>query len=277
MTQKSKSLQPRSWVWISTAAFGVSVTLAILFMVHAQKLSSRGLTLTTYYLILIPFGLSVAAFLFGAMRSYARYVGKFSFGQLELTGPVVVFAMVVAGGMYLAKPQETFLLTVRVHGPGGRADIIKSGSVILDLGSQRITKDLNESGEIHFAEVPQKFSSRKIELLPQVEGFQRIEAEWPQTITANKIIYLALKPVKSIEVVKGMVVDRNGNPLANVDIILEGGKASAKSDAQGLFSLNIKTNPGETFRLSARLNNRIGYNDYVTIPKNQTLIIKVDK
>lgn len=172
MTQKSKSLQPRSWVWISTAAFGVSVTLAILFMLNVQKLSSQGLTLTTYYLILIPFELSVAAFLFGAMRSYARYVGKFSFGQLELTDPVVIFALVVGGGMYLAKPQETFLLTVRVHGPGGRADVIKSGSVTLDLGSQRITKDLNESGEIRFPEISQKFLNRKIELLPQVEDFQ---------------------------------------------------------------------------------------------------------
>jgi len=169
------------------------------------------------------------------------------------------------------------LLTVRVHGPGGRADLIKFGRVMLDLGSQRITKALNESGEIHFAEVPQKFLHQKIELLPQVEGFQRIEKEWPQIIAASKTIYHALQPVKSIEIVKGMVVDRNGNPLANVDIILEGGKASAKSDAQGLFSLNIKTNPGETFRLSARKTNKVGYNDYITIPKNKTLIIKFEK
>ena len=123
MTRPESTLPTMKWVYITGVAFVVTLLAVIGFVAFAGRVRMpNGL----YFIILIPLGLAAAAFLFGAMRSHATYSGKSPYGTLELSGPVVVLALVVLGGM-MANRAETFALTVRVHGPGGPADIVREG------------------------------------------------------------------------------------------------------------------------------------------------------
>ena len=112
------------------------MVLVSLLLWKGDKLTAWGLTGNFYYLILLLLGLTAAAFLFGAMRSYARYRGRQLGGALELGGPVVGCAFVVIGGLALVKNPTTFPLTVYVHGEGGAAQLVlrKSGHILVDLG-----------------------------------------------------------------------------------------------------------------------------------------------
>ena len=123
MPSKQKQLGGLTWVYVTGAGFAISLAAAILLMALVGRTSlPDGL----YYLILIPLGLACAAFLFGAMRGYAKYSGQVFAGNLELRGPVVLFLLVILLGMYANRATD-FSLTVRVHGPGGPTDVIRDG------------------------------------------------------------------------------------------------------------------------------------------------------
>jgi hypothetical protein len=96
------------------------VGILSLMILNADLLGRLGLTGNLYYLVLLPMGLAASGFLFGVLRSYARYSGKQLGGMLELGGPIVAFLLVVILGFVLVKPITTFPMTVYVHGEAGR-------------------------------------------------------------------------------------------------------------------------------------------------------------
>src|SRR5271166_105683 len=69
-----------------------------------------------FFIDVIVIGVSTSFFLFGALSSYARYQGRNSLGTLELGGPVVVAALVVAGFYYLYHNQSPISLQIKVDG-----------------------------------------------------------------------------------------------------------------------------------------------------------------
>ena len=87
MPAPSPKISQLKWVYISGAVFLVALICAALLIAFAGKVSFIPNSL--YFVVLIPLGLVAAGFLFGAMRSHARFSGKMSHGTLELAGPVV--------------------------------------------------------------------------------------------------------------------------------------------------------------------------------------------
>src|SRR5690606_39677305 len=100
-----------TYAYISAAAFVCALLVAALFIAFSDRLAF--ITNAVYFVVLLPLALAAAAFLFGAMRSHARYRGTVIKGNLELGGPVVIFCLVMLGGLLLANPQATGSLTVR--------------------------------------------------------------------------------------------------------------------------------------------------------------------
>lgn len=83
-----------AYVWISLAGFLLGIGLLFLYIFKAPDLVQQGIEKSVFYVLLLPLGLAAAAFLFGAMRAYARYTGKVLSGKLEIIGPAVVFFLV---------------------------------------------------------------------------------------------------------------------------------------------------------------------------------------
>src|SRR5690242_16449856 len=97
----ARSLQ---WAAISAIGFIFSLLITLLLYWGAARIARYGLTRTFFFSSLIALGLCAAAFLFGALRSYAHYKAQTHIGVLELGGPVVVFVLVVLIGIRLAGP-----------------------------------------------------------------------------------------------------------------------------------------------------------------------------
>ncbi len=273
MSKKPDRISKLTWVYISGAGSLIFFVLAALMILFAPQVTMMGITKSIYYIVLVPVGLTSAAFLFGALRSSAKYSGKTAYGNIELTGPVVIFCLVVIGGFYFASPESEFLLTIRINVPGEPEKILNNGSIILDIGDQRLDKQINENGEVSFAGVPSRYMGKSVNIIPQVKGF-KVKGSNLITIPENRIIYLELEERKDSTLLRGRVLNVNGNPVDSVLIDIESGLASTVTDESGLFSVIVPVAEGETLLLTALKNGIIGYKEYITIPGKGSIEIR---
>ncbi|HEV3165304.1 MAG TPA: hypothetical protein VGZ22_14855, partial [Isosphaeraceae bacterium] len=149
---------------ISLVCFLLGTLLLFLVVWKAEKLVALGLSGRLFYIVLLPLGLAVAGFLFGALKSDAVYSGRQLGGTLSLGGPIVAFLLVVILGFFLVPDPSTFPLTVYVHGPGGLSDIVlrNSGEVFMDLDGDRRHVAIGDQGQAYFPAVPATFRARDV-------------------------------------------------------------------------------------------------------------------
>jgi len=273
MSKKPDQISKLKWVYISGAVSLFFLLLAILMIMFAPDISGAGITKSIYYIVLIPVGLASAAFLFGALRSSAKYSGKTSYGSIELTGPVVIFCLVVIGGFYFATPDSEFLLTVRTNVVNEPEKILSHGSLILDIGDQRLDKQLNENGEVSFSGVPSRFLGKSVNIIPQIKGY-KIKGNGLITIPDSRVIYLELEERMDSTLLRGRVINENGNPVDSVVIDISSGLASAVADESGLFAIIVPAAAGESVLLTALKNGITGYREFITIPERGSIEVK---
>jgi hypothetical protein len=273
MSKQPDIIPKLTWIYISGAFSLFFLVLAVLMILFAPNIIGMGITNSIYYIVLVPVGLASAAFLFGALRSSAKYSGKSTYGSIELTGPVVIFCLVVIGGFYFASPESEFLLTIRTRVSGEPEKILNNGSIILDIGDQRLDKQLNENGEVSFASVPSRFRGKPINIIPQIKGYM-IKGSNFFNIPENRIIYLELDERRDSTLLRGRVINVNGNPVDSVFIDIESGLASATTDERGLFTLIVPAAKGETLHLTALKNGITGYREFITVPDKGSIEIR---
>lgn len=273
MSKQRNGISKLTWVYISGAASLFFLILAVVMILFAPNLTSMGITKSIYYIVLVPVGLASAAFLFGALRSSAKYSGKTSYGSIELTGPVVIFCLVIIGGFYFASPESEFLLTIRTIDAGEPQKILNNGSIIIDLGDQRLNKNLNENGEVMFAGIPSRFLGKPVNVIPQIKSY-RIKGSNLITIPDSRVIYLELEERKDSTLLRGTVINEKGNPVDSVFIDIESGLASAISDEKGLFTVIVPASKGETLLLTATKNGGTGYREFITVPDRGSIVIR---
>lgn len=224
---------------LSAGSFAAGLLVLWLILEKAELLARFGLTGQLFYVLLLPLGLSAAAFLFGALRSYAVYRGEALGGILELGGPVVLFGLVVLGGVFLPQPTAPFSLTVFVHGKGGVHDLPlrQQGHVILDLGPDRRKAAIGAEGQAFFPGIPPSLRGRPAAVFLEAEGLQVAEGS-RQALLEGEVLYL---PVERLPFeIRGRVMDDEGRPVAGAALDLRDLKAA--TDADGSFRLVV---PGE--------------------------------
>ena len=274
MAKQSDRISKLTWVYISAIGSLLFLFLAVLIILFAPNIMGTGFSKSIFYIVLVPVGLTSAAFLFGALRSSAKYSGKSSYGSIELTGPVVLFCLVIIGGFYFAPPETEFLLTIRTSVSGEPEKILSDGLIILDVGEQRIDRRLNENGEVSFPGVASKYLGKPVNIIAQVKGY-RLKESSTVTIPDNRIIYLELEARKDSTLLRGRVLNSAGNPVDSVQIDIESGIATALTDANGLFSVIVPADKGETVLLTAIKNRITGYREYVTIPEKGSIEVRL--
>ncbi|MCP4351508.1 MAG: tetratricopeptide repeat protein [Desulfobacterales bacterium] len=193
--------QPLS-AWSYAIISFIALLIAVILLFNLNNLTSQSIVAKYYYVLLIPLGLSSAAFLFGVMKSYARFSGKVTNSNIfiELGGPVVVACLVVFGGFKLI-PQEDnlpFSLTVFVHGRKGIHDIVlkNQGQVMMDLGGHRRTESIGDKGDAYFPEIPPNFLNNEIGIAVIADG---IEPAYPEKkyLLKSGSIYIEVVEIKT--------------------------------------------------------------------------------
>lgn len=259
---------------LSLGCFLCALLLIGLLLWKADKLAALGLAGKFYYLVLIPLGLAVAAFLFGAMKSYARYAGGSGFpGTLELGGPIVAFAMVVVGGFRLVPDIATFPLTVYVHDESGRDSIVlkKTGYVLLDLGPDRRRELIGDKGQAYFSAIPASFRGQAVIVSLESATYEPANPGQKHKLDGTSL-YLPVR--KKPGRIYGRVQDETGRPLVGVAIAITVAGLSTQTDKNGSFEFVIPPERmQEEFSFRAIATGYAPWHGIVLANSNETVLI----
>jgi len=263
---------PRAYTTIALVGAIIGIGLLLFYVYQVPRLIEGGITNQFFYVLLLPWGLVCAVFLFGTMRSYAQFNHKKLGTSIELGGPVVVFCLVVWGGFTLIPQVEPFDLTVRFHEADGRGNLITAGKVFVDLDSDRRTGEIDSKGEANFKEIPHKFWGTQIKIHPQVEGYE--ETSIPVTVKSkSRTIDLELKRDQPLSMLRGTIVPPPG-PKKQIKLFVDGAKGEGQADDLGRFEFSVKGKEGEAIRLKVYADGQVVYDDYQTLPGPVTLLLR---
>lgn len=253
------------FVWFVLALLG-----AVAIIVFGEKLVGFGLVNQIYYLVLVALGLGAAASLFSGIRSTAKYRGQSSWGTLELSGPPVIFFLVVGAGIYFSPGQRPFGLTVFVHGPGGPQDLIlrNQGKVAIDLGPDRRFEQIGEKGSAFFPSIPPDYRGKDVPVSVIADGFARNNGLPLRLI--GESLYVPVR--KQGALLSGVILNQDSDPVPGAEVRAAG--QTAKTDEDGRFDLSI---PGELIKeemtLDVRAQGFVSRTDYVAPNSNEIRLI----
>ena len=252
LTYMSSKSSSHFYALLSGAAFLAALLLLVFMLWQAQSLSSLGLTGKLYYLILVPLGLAVAAFLFGLLKSYATYRGEVLGGTLELGGPVVVFWLVLVLGFWLVPNTTSFNVTVFLHhvdSPG--EPFLHPGKVLLRLGGDPRVSAISEKGEAYFIGIPSTFRTQRIPVqLLETDGYEVAQSD---IILDGEGVQLAVQVKPAL--FRGYVKTPAGRPISAALVSLASSRTY--TDAGGYFEiLAPSSRPGYDMTLQV---DAIGY------------------
>ncbi len=249
----------------------IGIALLVFYVREVPTLVQSGIQSQIFYILLFPWALACAAFLFGAMRSYARYRQKHLGSVLELGGPVVLFSLVLWGGFKLVPPLPTFFdLTVRAHSADDTVPRVTSGTVWIELDSVRRPASFDASGEANFKDVPSIFKGQFVRLLPEVEGY---EEKWQRQKIYNNVLDIPLVCAPRPQLRLRGIIDPPPPDPKKVKITVDGQDGMAIPDDLGRFALLVDGRPGDRVRMKAYFRTQRIYDDYQTLPGPVTLVI----
>jgi hypothetical protein len=260
---------------ISLVSFLCGVGILGLMIWKAELLARLGLTGNLFYIVLLPMGLAAAGFLFGVVRSYARYSGKQLGGMLELGGPIVAFLLVIILGFVLVKPVTTFPLTVFVHGKGGLQDLVlrNSGNVLLDLDGDRRSQPIGAEGQAYFPAVPATLRGQAVPIGVESDAFEVSDPKQKHRLDGSSI-YLSVQ--RKTGYLTGWVKDEKGIPVPGATIHVAG--LSKISDPSGHFDFVI---PGDRMEgeldLEAVAPGYVPYNFHDVVPGVNPMTIQLKR
>jgi hypothetical protein len=240
--KKADSNQPLSamaYTVIALAGLVFGLGFTFFYIYEVPKLVGNGVQGQVFYLLLLPWALACSAFLFGAMRSYARFTYKRLGNLLELGGPVVLFCLILVGGFRLVPPgAETIDLAVRAH--SADSPLVTSGQITLDLPGLPHAH-IGQDGEANFKGISAKFKGTLIRVLPQVDGF---EQKWLTPAVEGNVLTVQLEKEHSTTVQMATLVPPPPRGR-DIQIRVEGQKVDTSFDELGGFSFTVSGKTGD--------------------------------
>jgi len=232
-------LNPMIYVSISAAGLLIAMGLLFLYIFKADELIRHGIEKQVFYIMLFPLGLSAAAFLFGAMRGYAIYTGKVFSGKLEITGPGVVFFLVIILGFYLIPENRPFDFTIYLKDGEGKTVLKKDEALLrIILNNRPETRQTDENGAVDFKAIDAKLmgSTVPVELEAKRWTFADGKMSTSCVLQGNHAV-LVVRRDDSLARLSGLVTDEAGRFIAGAKVVVKG--IETTTDANGWFILEI--------------------------------------
>ena len=269
-----------NWVWISAIAFLLSFLASGVLIFFGRQLDELGITGNIYYIILVPLGFSCAAFLAGAMKSYASYKSNapVPYGSLKLSGPVVIFALVVGGGFVMPNLNKAnqFDVKMRIVSVDKPTNEFNEGSIVVYVGKALNTIKVHE-GEIVVPNIPIAFNNKKLRIEPSIRDYSIVG---PHEVTVSKDkdyidLNFARTDQSRFTTVRGSVVDEKGRVVKNAFLDFESGLDTCHTNEAGNFSLTVKLPEGQQPSLRVFVAGDIRFQEPVTISSSIPINIKL--
>ena len=277
-TRKSRSAdgarQPgaaRNYALVAAFGFIFSAAFTLFYLDRVPRLVQNGVQEQVFYLLLIPWALASASFLFGAMKSYARLTHRHPGASLELGGPVVLFCLVLVGGFKLvSSTPQTFDLAVRAHSKD--VPLITYGQITLDLpGLPHAT--IGPDGEANFKGISAQFKGKPIRVLAHVDGYVE---NWQRPAMNGNVLDVDLERSQPVTLLTGTIVPPpiDGN---RIKILVDGQDSETSPDDLGRFKLRVNGKTGDRVRIKIYENTTLRFDDYEVLPGPVTLSLQTGR
>jgi len=223
-----------TYIIISAIGFLLSVFCVYYYIHFIQGNVSEEVSQEVFYLILILFGISASAMIFGVMNSVGVLKGERSGTKYYLTGPAVGVVLVVLGGFYLPRSTVKRILSVRVMNE--RHFPVTSGKVTIFLSQYTREQVIDNNGLAVFSDINVDDLTGKIKFDITSEGYSRMVFD---TLLRNPAPIQIILSERKVIHISGKVTDANEMPISDVVIMVDGTQFFAKTITNGSYSFNI--------------------------------------
>lgn len=272
---------PYTWVYITLLGFVFLFLAWLLFSINADVIK---LSLPLYFFLLLIGALSATAFLTGAMRSSARWEGTFMKGKLALTGPVVVFFVIIILG-YRFRPEpsnEPFDLTVYLFKPAGsRNKHFENGQLFILDGKEKKAARIDSNGGAYFTNVNPAYLGSRISLSADIDNY-RIAQGQDTTIAVPDVRYpviklpLIAKPDSLL--IRGTVYKtgvKKTTVLRNTLVQFSAFGTTTTTDDNGYFTIRLPLKPGDMTDVTVLVAGDVKYASRLNVANAVNITVKM--
>ena len=218
-----------------------------------------------YYVALCALSFCAAGFLFGLFRNSTTTV---NWKWAHISGPAAIAVVFVVLGWNFA-PAHAFGLVIRVEDENGQT--LKSGSLQVDIGTDRRQLTIGGDGQAHLNETPTSFSDGHLRVTAEIPEYEPDFIN-PVSVPVDRVIYLKMKKKRHATPFSGTLYEKDGKTVlghADVVVSLGGGDYHATSDTNGWFEMkNLPGAEGSHAQLSVRSGNRLRFEGPVMLNTN---------
>jgi hypothetical protein len=223
---------------ISLIFLFAGIGLMTLFIFKADELGKNGIIDHVYFLLLIPFALSVALFLFKVVGAKAKFKGKVLGGILELGGSAVIFGLILLLGFKLIPGTKPFDFTIILRDVQGKTILRNKGEIKIILQNDIRTKKIDENGSVDFKSIPKGFKNYQVTVELNAPGWQFTNGSVSILCTLKgSNTLMTIERDNSLCCISGTVVNEENNLVAGASVRIK--DLTTETDENGWFTLKI--------------------------------------
>ncbi|HEY4325909.1 MAG TPA: hypothetical protein VGN20_18105 [Mucilaginibacter sp.] len=258
--------------WVVLSAFGFVLFVAVAVVLINFSNTTGDIKPQIFYFLLVLIGLIAAGFLFGALKSHAKYTGKVYGGTLELGGPTVIFVIVIYLGIKFSPAAKTFTLRFTVFGSADKSELVSTGMLKVLFDKPDSSQILN--GTADFTEISTDVQGKKITVIPVVTNYY-VSAREIKVPSSGSPIEIHLKKKPDSTAVSGIVVDTGGQPVRQAVVELADGSFTCKTDEFGNFKLTIPIKEGAELPVRVYYKSKLCYNNTQMLSRKVPLTLQI--
>lgn len=220
---------------IAGIGFLVSFLLVFYYLQYIQGKVSDEVDQRIFYLILILFGISASALVFGVMNTYAVLTGKQQNVSLKMTGPGVGVILVVLGGLYLPQNSSEKNVTIRIF--DWKNNPVTQGDVKIYLKEYIRTQSVDNMGQALFTGIPADMVKNRMKIEVSSPGYA---TKYFDTLIVNSKPLELILPFTTVVFISGRVKTAAEIPIKGVEISVDGTRYSTNSITDGSYKLRLE-------------------------------------
>jgi hypothetical protein len=230
-------LSAAKYVTVTLVGLLLGIGMLVLYLFELPRLPFE-VQPQVFFVLLIPFALSAAAFLFGAMNSFADLFLEDQQGAqkrtLSMKGPVVLFGLILIGGLKLIPSESaTFDLTVRAVRSDG-TPVMPIGDLTIDYQGPRQTAQFDEHGEARFYGLDHAKCAEGVRFAANIRGYS-VKPELVR-VKGNSI---SLTLESKAAVLHTWVRRGKGDPVSGAIVTVDSLPGAATTKPNGEFSFEV--------------------------------------
>lgn len=266
-SKEEKSISPHrmpvsGYGIVSVIGFIVSLSLVYYYIQFIQGKVTDVVDQRIFYLILILFGISASALVFGVMNTYAVLTGKEHNFSLKMAGPGVGVILVVLGGLYLPTKSADKNVTIRLF--DWRNNPVLQGDVKIYLKEYVRTQSIDNMGQALFTGIPPDIMNNKMKIEVSSPGYA---TKYFDTLVTNSNPLELTLPLTTVVFISGRVKTAAEMPIKGVEINVDGTRYFTLSITDGSYKLRL-----EEYTLGDEISMTTSHKDY----EDKTISLRIN-